>query len=450
MSATTARRPIALILSAVVGLSTSAAIADDRRPDPASLSVMTINTYFMWDGVEPEEGSTQIDIPWRHSQQEAEEHMAAIAAVIARANPDIVNLVEIENEAALNTLNNRFLAGRGYRPYFVQGGDTFTGQDVGLLTRVDPDGDQIHFDDREGESGNVQESVSKNYNAMITVGDMKILLVGLHFLAQPNRPDRRLEREAQAHAVRSIVLEKRCPGCEVIVLGDFNDYDGASDALDHVNSAPITNVLLALKRLDAADPGDDLVNAAVFVPTGERFTSFFDQDEDMQIDRPHELTSIDHVLMSQGLADQLDTVEIDHDLNPALGTDRFVSDHFPIVVRFDLQGPVQPPTTSVRLALVLPNPPGDESQNEEATLANDGSQAVSMIGWTLRDRAGRNWLLDSLGSMAPGEEKTIRRGGQPMAMSNTGDTIDLLDADGQVVDSVTYGFVAEGESVISN
>ena len=37
-----------------------------------------------------------------------------------------------------------------------------------------------------------------------------------------------------------------------------------------------------------------------------------------------------------------------------------------------------------------------------------------------------------------------------MAMNNTGDTIDLLDADGRVVESVTYGVVAEGEFVISN
>jgi exonuclease III len=444
--------PISGIVGALLALQLlpTAALADDRRPDPASLSVMTINTYFMWDGVAPEDGSSQIDIPWRNSQLEAEEHMAAIAEVIARANPDIVNLVEIENEAALTTLNDRFLPGRGYRPYFVQGGDTFTGQDVGLLTRIDPDGDQIHFDDREGQSGNVSKSVSKNYNAVITVGDTKILVVGLHFLAQPNRPDRRLQREAQADAIRSIVQEKRCAGCEVIVLGDFNDYDGASDALDHVNSAPITNVMLAIKRLDLADPADDLVNAAVFVPKGERFTAFFDQDEDLQVDRPHELTSIDHVLLSQGLADQLDAVEIDHDLNPALGTDGFVSDHFPIVVRFDLEGPIQQPTVSVRLALLLPNPPGDESQNEEATLANDGTHAVTLTGWTLRDRAGRSWVLDSLGTMAPGEEKAIQRGGQPMAMNNTGDTIDLLDADGQVVDSVTYGVVAEGEFVISN
>ena len=59
-------------------------------------------------------------------------------------------------------------------------------------------------------------------------------------------------------------------------------------------------------------------------------------------------------------------------------------------------------------------------------------------------------MLDSLGTMAAGEEKAIQRDGQPMAMNNTGDTIDLLDADGQVVDSVAYGVVAEGEFVISN
>ena len=94
-----------------------------------------------------------------------------------------------------------------------------------------------------------------------------------------------------------------------------------------------------------------------------------------------------------------------------------MSDHFPIVVRFDLEGPIQQPMFTVRLALLLPNPPGDESQNEEATLANDGTQPVSLTGWTLRDRAGRSWVLDSLGTMAPGEEKAIQRGGQPMAMN---------------------------------
>lgn len=46
-------------------------------------------------------------------------------------NADIVNLVEIENLEALNTLNAKFLQGRGYKPCFAKGKDSFTGQDRG-------------------------------------------------------------------------------------------------------------------------------------------------------------------------------------------------------------------------------------------------------------------------------------------------------------------------------
>ena len=52
--------PIAGIVGALLALQLlpTPAFADDRRPDPASLSVMTINTYFMWDGVAPEGSRT--------------------------------------------------------------------------------------------------------------------------------------------------------------------------------------------------------------------------------------------------------------------------------------------------------------------------------------------------------------------------------------------------------
>ena len=62
--------PVPGIIGALMSLQLLpiAALAEDRRPDAASLSVMTINTYFMWDGVAPEDGSSQIDIPWRNSQ----------------------------------------------------------------------------------------------------------------------------------------------------------------------------------------------------------------------------------------------------------------------------------------------------------------------------------------------------------------------------------------------
>src|SRR5262245_60761844 len=147
-------------------------VAEDRRPDPSVLVIMTFNAEFLWDGVQPEEG--QADFPWKGSQTEAEEHMRRIAEVIIRANPDVINLVEVENLASLTRLNDLFLAGRGYRPFLVKGTDTATGQDVGLLTRIDPLGDQIRRDARQGQSGAVLKSVSKNYIAALPLGATRI------------------------------------------------------------------------------------------------------------------------------------------------------------------------------------------------------------------------------------------------------------------------------------
>jgi hypothetical protein len=87
---------ILALLSAVVSL------AEDRRPGHSRLRIMTINGEFPWDGVAPEEGN--VDFPWKGSQTEAEEHMAAVAELITRNDPDVANVVEIENADALNRL----------------------------------------------------------------------------------------------------------------------------------------------------------------------------------------------------------------------------------------------------------------------------------------------------------------------------------------------------------
>lgn len=110
--------------------------AADRRPDTSRLSIMTFNTEFMWDGIQPEEGTATF--PWKGSPDEALEHMKQIAEVIKRNNPDIVNLVEVENEDAVKLLRDTFLSDRGYEIKFIQGKDSSTGQDLALLTRIDP------------------------------------------------------------------------------------------------------------------------------------------------------------------------------------------------------------------------------------------------------------------------------------------------------------------------
>ena len=427
-----------LIATAVILLLGSAR-AEDRRNDKSMLVVMTLNAEFLWDGVAPEEG--QVRFPWKFSQTEAEEHMQQVAELIIRSNPDIVNLVEVESLEALKTFNNKFLSGRGYVPYLVKGKDTYTGQDVALLTRIDPENESIQRDDRKGQSGSVRKTVSKNYIAKFIIDNNKIALIALHFLAYPLRRDRRLPREAQADAIRSIAIEKQNEGYELIILGDFNDYDGELGSRDHIDSIPVTNVLRMIRTVELDDVSDDLINATSFVPKANRYTAFYDANDNGEIDPPTEFTSIDHVFLSPKLAAKVELVEIPHNHDP-----RKVTDHFPVLVRLKLADSL--PVVQIRITSLLPNPPGDETQNEQARLRNFSTQAVSLIGWKLRDLAGKTWSLDVLGMLESGEEKVIRRKGQPMALNNNGDTVDLIDPTGRVLQTVTYSRVEEGEAVI--
>lgn len=416
--------------------------AADRRSDGNRLVVMTFNGQFLWDGRPPEEG--QVKFAWKNSPGRADERMQAIAGIIAAHNPDIINLVEVEGLTALEHLNSTFLSGRGYAAYLVKGKDSFTGQDVGLLTRIDPEDGAIERDDRSGRSGNTRKSVSKNYFAKLDVGERKIALIGIHYLSRPLDPSRLHQRQAQADATLNQARELAAAGYGIIILGDFNDYTGEQATLDINNHAPITDVMARLQGMDPATPDDDLVNALRFVPKLQRYTSYWDRDDDSRIDEPQEYSAIDHILISGALAEHIAWVHVDHGHDP-----RKLTDHFPIIVRFDFPSAASGPDgqTAVRIAWLLPNPEGDERQDEAAAVMNTGLAAVSLTGWTLRDAAGRTWSLDALGTLAAGQSAEIVRAGQPMSLNNGGDRVDLLDGSGAILDSVSYGPTEEGERV---
>lgn len=428
------RHGIRAALLALAGLLFHAptARADDRRPDKTRLTVMTYNAEFMWDGVAPEEGN--VEFPRKGNKLLAEAHMQKVAAVIIASDPDVVNLVEVENLAALTALNDKFLIGRGYKPYLVNGTDVSTGQDVGLLTRIDPAAPPAR-DDRKGASGTTRKAVSKNYVARLPVGTTTVAVIGTHLLARPGDHSRRFQREAQADAIRGMARDRAAAGDQVIVLGDLNDYDGSAAAADHVNSLPVSNVLQILRSMDPADPADDLFNVAALVPKGVRYTAFWDQNQNGLVDSPAELTGIDHILVSATLRAAIDVADMPH-ATPA-GS---VSDHFPVVVRFKTPagGGGAAPAGRVRITRLLPNPFGDETKNETATLKNLSPGPVDLTGWKLRDLAGKTWKLDGLGTLAAGAEATIERDGQEMALNNGGDTVDLIDPAGAIVQTVTY------------
>ena len=410
--------------------------AEDRRPDPQRLTVMTFNAEFLWDGEAPEDGNPKVKFPWKGDPEAARKHMAAVAEVIRRHNPDMVNLVEVESLVALETFNRGFLADSGYRAYLVDGKDDFTGQDLGLLTRVDPVA-ALDREDRKGTSGDTTKSVSKNYTARFEVDGVKLALVGIHLLAQPDNPDRKPQREAQADAVRLRTRDLLADGYQLIVLGDFNDWDARIP--DHLDHRPISRVLEILADV-SDDDTRDLQSVAGRLPKAERYTNFWDQNKNGEIDRPQEFSTLDHILLSPELARRIERVAVDHTHDP-----RKVSDHYPLMVTLRLKG--DPPPRGPRIVALLPNPEGNERFHETATLLNDGSEEVPMRGWVLRDSTGRIWRLDSMVGLPPGTPRTILRAGQAMGLNNAGDTVYLVDPAGVVVDTVVYKEAASGQTV---
>lgn len=345
------KRKIAIAITAIIGILFIAVIVEknsvnnssrgviygekttefgDVRQDKQTLTIMTFNVQLLWDGEEPEEG--RLEFPWKGNKEKAYEHMKKVAEVIRSENPDIVNLVEVENINALNTFNKEFLKDLGYRAYLVNGRDTYTGEDVALLTKINPEGKKIYRDDRLGVSRDVKKSVSKNYYAYFNINGLKFVLIGIHFLAEPLNTNRIDQRQAQAEAIRSLAQEKWKEGYQVAIVGDFNDYDGDPKYLDHIDSTPITRVMVDIRSMDENTSLDDLINVASLVPKGDRYTDFYDKNSNGKIDAPKELTSIDHILLSSELASRVISAQILHTYDP-----QDVSDHFPVLVRIRFQ-----------------------------------------------------------------------------------------------------------------
>lgn len=106
------------------------------------------------------------------------------------------------------------------------------------------------------------------------------------------------------------------------------------------------------------------------------------------------------------------------------------------------------PAIAVHIDAILPDPAGDDVQNEEAKIHNVGTQPVSLVGWRLRDLSGGTWSLDSLGTLAPNQARTIRRLGQPMSMNNQGnERIELVSPTAGVVDEINYSGAAAGQVI---
>nr|WP_319999997.1 lamin tail domain-containing protein [uncultured Draconibacterium sp.] len=368
--------------------------------------------------------------------------MEDIAFVIKSINPDIINLVEVEGLDALNRLNTNYLQGMNYKAYLIKGKDTYTGQDVGLLTRIDPENGAIERYPNKGLSNGVEKSVSKNYYAKFDIGGRKIAIVSLHFLAIPSNPNNINPRQTQADAIRQIAEQLDNEGFSLLVMGDFNDYDGDQCCLDMNDNIPITTVLRDIKNLSNNTNSDDLLNVHQFISKSNRYTAFWDRDNNDAVSGINEFSIIVHILIAPELVQLIDSTFIFHDYDPTI-----ISDHFPVTIRFDFNKNTNT-SSSVKIVSLVPNPSGAESQNERITLHNLTNNMITLSGWKVRDIANNIWTINT--TINPNSTDIIKRNGQKMSLNNSGDAIELIDENGTVVQTFTYPRANEEEEIIVN
>ena len=329
------------LLFAVEALATSCQYApsnpEDRRPDKNSLTVVTYNCEFLVLN-----SSRCLNCcSWCNNETAAWLHLRTIASVIRSLNADIVNLAEVQDCYVLQQLNIAIGSDMNYRYYLIPGTDTITGQNMGLLTRVDPVEDLRRSDATMSypisnsyckKAAPGRTGVSKHYYTTFHINGINITMIGVHFKAIPRDINSCAQREAQAMIIQQVINEQIVDrGYEGIVLGDMNDYD--DEITDAASDYPISQVLRILKA-----PG--LSSTAIKIVDGSPniYTDWYDKNKDCVFNYPSEATAIDHMLVSEKLMSLLHSSEDVHAYIP--NCTNYYSDHWPIVSVFEFSSAV--------------------------------------------------------------------------------------------------------------
>lgn len=278
---------------------------------------------------------------WK-TKDDALVHIDYVSKIINELNPDIINLCEVEGCDELMLLANGTGAFTGtnvlYSPYIIKGTDTGTGQNIGMLSRIVPSSTMYRSEDRVvfpipgstcGYTGEPSDSgVSKHYITEFILGSLHIAMIAAHLVAFPTDPGRCAQREAQAQVLQNVIIGYIEKGIEVIMLGDFNDFD--AEILDVNNNKPTSFVLDILKGKFGIMAGKyNLVNVAEKIAQADRFSDWWDENNNCN-STANEFSMIDHILVTPGLHDKITNQFIYKGYPEYCGT--FNSDHYPVVI----------------------------------------------------------------------------------------------------------------------
>jgi len=99
----------------------------------------------------------------------------------------------------------------------------------------------------------------------------------------------------------------------------------------------------------------------------------------------------------------------------------------------------------LEIAALLPDPEGDDAEEEWIEVRNPGSEAVPADGWKIADKSGKSFVLK--GYFAPGETKRLSVKETKVSLNNKDEEIALIDPNGTVVGRLRYAKAGEGEII---
>lgn len=310
---------------------------EDRRIEKSKLRLVQYNVEWLF--IDTYSNCPGSSCTWAN-QSEALTHMNYIGKIINDLNPDIINFCEIEGCDELNMLVE--ITNDQFKPYLLKGTDSATGQNVGMLTLIDPmtnltrTENKISYpikDSKCGYTGSGSQGVSKHYITKFKINGLQIGMISAHLLAIPTDPTRCSEREAQAQVLQEQIYNLISTGYEVIMLGDFNDWDNLIPDLN--SNVPISSVLDILKGNKGMYAGDyELKSIGEKINQSERYSEYWDANGDCVV-TSNEFSMIDHILLTPNLFSKISNAFAYHAYPHSCDGSTYNSDHDPIVVDFE-------------------------------------------------------------------------------------------------------------------
>ncbi|HSI85317.1 MAG: hypothetical protein ACAI35_24025 [Candidatus Methylacidiphilales bacterium] len=204
--------------------------------DPGSITLATLNCMWFFTADGSEDG--ELHETDRPATREIFERKAGhLIGLLPEQPPLIIGLQEIGGKLSLETLvaSAKKRYGRDYTGLFVQGKDTYTGQDVAAL-----------FDPTQGwklvgqpaRHGDLERELSKHLVLTLEKNGTRLHICVAH-LRVPKRGDDKQSYQAQA-LLRWVMRHDSDGDSNVVVMGDLNE--GGNPGTDTQNISPLLKV----------------------------------------------------------------------------------------------------------------------------------------------------------------------------------------------------------------